>query len=64
MLDPWIIEEIRRREEEERRDERAPAVIELPMPELEPTLPSDGRPNRRPDEDTPRGIAIIDFSVM
>ena len=30
MLDPWIIEEIRRREEEERQDREQP-VLEIPM---------------------------------
>ena len=61
MLDPWIIEEIRRREEEERRDQRIPAVIELP--ELDPGAPSDGAKDINPEDETPRGIAIIDFRV-
>lgn len=35
MLDPWIIEQIRRREEEERRqrDELNRPVLELPIPD-------------------------------
>jgi hypothetical protein len=58
MLDPWIIEEIRRREEEERRDDRPqPSVIE--MPDVDPGSP----PSKKPEDETPRGIAIIDFRV-
>ena len=60
MLDPWIIEEIRRREEERRREEsRQPVVIEMPTPEHKP-----GSESVRPTEDDgPRGVTIIDFGV-
>jgi hypothetical protein len=56
MLDPWIIEEIRRREEEERnhRDERP--VLEIPL-EL-PVVPTG-----KPDDNEERGVVIVDFSV-
>jgi hypothetical protein len=43
MLDPWIIEEIRRREEEERQDRQRP-VVELPL-ETPPAYPvPQGKP--------------------
>jgi hypothetical protein len=60
MLDPWIIEEIRRREEERNREKaRESVVIDLPVPERKP-----GSESVRPtDEETPRGVTIIDFSV-
>jgi hypothetical protein len=58
MLDPWIIEEIRRREEE-RRNERQPARIEMPIHN-----PADKTDRVKPPEDeTPRGVVVIDFSV-
>jgi hypothetical protein len=57
MLDPWIIEEIRRREEEEQRREERP-VLELPLefPVIVPT----GKPAEDNEE---RGVVIVDFSV-
>jgi hypothetical protein len=62
MLDPWIIEEIRRREEN-RRNEGLPAILELPI--QMPTNREKTEGNRRPPEesDGERGIAIIDFAV-
>lgn len=60
MLDPWIIEEIRRREEESRRDERLPAVIEMPIHEPRPTSRDEGKPT---DGDVPRGVTVIDYSI-
>ena len=60
MLDPWIIEEIRRREEERKREQaRESVVIDLPVPERKP----GGESVRPTDEETPRGVTIIDFSV-
>ncbi|HKA89560.1 MAG TPA: hypothetical protein VKE22_17965 [Haliangiales bacterium] len=66
MLDPWIIEEIKRREEE--RDRREPAVIELPLhgpPDKEKRDESggDGRKPGTGEEDPPRGVVIIDYSI-
>ena len=60
MLDPWIIEEIRRREEDRNRDEaRQDVVIEMPVPDRRP-----GSESVRPtDDEVPRGVTIIDFSV-
>jgi hypothetical protein len=59
MLDAFIIEEIRKREQE--RDGQRPR-LELPIPE-----PSTHRQNERPDreeEDRPeRGVVIIDYSI-
>ena len=59
MLDPWIIEEIRRREEE-RREQSRRAIIEMPLPSPD----MEERPER-PDagSDIPRGVTVIDFSV-
>jgi hypothetical protein len=56
MLPPFIIDQIRRREEQERRHE-APA-IQLPLPS-----PSPGRREQRPPQsDEPqRGIVVIDL---
>jgi hypothetical protein len=55
MLEPWIIEEIRRREEERRRQERP--QLELPVPPMED---EDRGNERKPDEDkTERGVVII-----
>ena len=58
MLDPWIIEEIRRREEE-RKDNRLPAVVEIPL--QGPAPDPNERHQKRPDDSPPRGIEIIDF---
>jgi hypothetical protein len=59
MLDPWIIEEIRRREEEERQHREQP-VLEIPMDM--PVYPNQGiTPN--PPQGEERGVVIVDFSV-
>ncbi len=53
MLPPFIIEQIRQREEERRKDNRP--VLELPIDDLEP-----GRPGGRPHSGKPgRGRADI-----
>lgn len=51
MLDPWIIEEIRRRERQD--DNREQPVVELPLEDL----PLE--PEASPTEDD-RGVFIID----
>ncbi|MCG5056359.1 MAG: hypothetical protein KA712_25735 [Myxococcales bacterium] len=57
MLDPWIIEQIRRRESEERRRREQP-VLELPLPEPDPDAYE--RPVSWPGEPQPeRGVVII-----
>ncbi len=61
MLDPWIIEEIKRREQ--RKDEQPP-VIELPIrgPEGRDRDRDRSNPTDR-EEDPPRGVVIIDYGV-
>jgi hypothetical protein len=57
MLDPWIIEEILKKEEERRRDEQRNRV-ELPV---EPYR-EDDRPRVTPArEESERGVMIIDI---
>jgi len=57
MLDAFIIEEIRRREQD--RDDRRPR-LELPIHE-QPTQRQNDRSER--DEAPQRGVVIIDYSV-
>ena len=54
MLDPWIIEQIRRREEERKRDEER---VELPL-ERPQYRESEMKP---PPEEPERGVTIIDI---
>ena len=56
MLDAFIIEEIRRREEQ--REDRRPR-LELPLPEPTPHRQNDRR--EREDERPQRGVLIIDY---
>jgi hypothetical protein len=59
MLDPWIIEEILKKEEEQRR-ERERARIELPIER--PRHDLDDRPAVTPPrEESERGVMIIDI---
>lgn len=56
-LEPWIIEEIQKREREKRRREREEQP-QLPLPEPDP-----GPPPKRPDGDPDsgdRGVVIIE----
>ena len=53
MLPPFIIEQIRQREEEEARHE---AVLELPLPAPEPESAERTR-----DDEVERGVVIIDL---
>lgn len=55
MLPPFIIDQIRRREEDEKRRPQAP-VVELPLPQS----PGPREPKRRDDEPQ-RGVVIIDL---
>ena len=59
MLEPWIIDEIRRREEERRRGERP--QLELPLPEHEWRKENDfGDVQERQGDRAPeRGVVII-----
>nr|HEX4315497.1 hypothetical protein [Kofleriaceae bacterium] len=56
MLDPWIIEEILKREEELRREEER-GHAELPITPYR----EDDRPKVTPPEDKDRGVVIIDI---
>jgi hypothetical protein len=58
MLEPWIIDEIRRREEERRRGDRP--QLELPVPD--PYWPNDGDSggaHDQGDKAPERGVVII-----
>ena len=62
MLDPWIIEQIRRREEEERHRRHERPGVEIPE------YPISRREHDRYDDDreppqSDRGVVIIDFGV-
>ena len=57
MLDPWIIEEIRRREEEEREHREQP-VLEIPL-----EMPVYPNQVGTPAPDVERGVVIVDFRV-
>lgn len=63
MLEPWIIEQIRRREEEERRRNERPQ-LEVPARDDRWKHPSGEDEDRKKekDEDSDRGVVIIDFS--
>jgi hypothetical protein len=59
MLDPWIIEEILKKEEEKRREgERGHA--ELPV-DRRPLRDTGQRPTVTPKEESERGVVIIDI---
>ncbi len=58
MLDPWIIEEIRKREERNRRDERP--MLEIPLEEP-PHVEEDSVVGE--EEEIERGVVIVDFGV-
>lgn len=58
MLDPWIIEEIRRREQEEQQHREQP-VLEIPIDF--PVYPTQGVPSPAPSDE--RGVVIVDFRV-
>lgn len=60
MLDPWIIEEIRRREREERQRREERPGLEMPVM---PTRPSDSENHRSGDQGNDRGVVILDFSI-
>ncbi len=58
MLDPWIIEEILRREEERRRDTEHRIEMPLERPRHNHD-PSRANPPAAPRED--RGVVVIDI---
>lgn len=59
MLDPWIIEEIRRREREERQRREERPGLEMPVM---PTRPPESE-NRSGEQGNDRGVVILDFSI-
>ncbi len=64
MLDPWIIEEIRRREEEERQHREQRPAMEMPydeIPSYSPERDGMGEGGKKPGEE--RGVTIVDFTV-
>ncbi len=58
MLDPWIIEEIRRREEEERAERERGPQLEIPM-----EAPVHRRHDEEEKQDGNRGVVIVDFTI-
>ena len=62
MLDAYVIEEIKRRDRDQGRDERP--VVELPVPA--PSTPGPRGHGEDPGEDRDdrdRGVVIIDYSA-
>lgn len=59
MLPPFIIEQIRKREEEERRRDHRP-VLELPLPSAPASHSVPSRKGRE-EEEAERGVFIIDL---
>ena len=59
MLDPWIIEEIIKREREDRQDE-LPA-LEIPLDR--PDRPKKDNSSAHEDDEVERGVVIVDFRV-
>ena len=57
MLDPWIIEEIRRREDRDGREEQPVLEIPLERPEVEEDQ------TVQEDDEVERGVVIVDFRV-
>lgn len=57
MLDPWIIEEILKREEDKRRDQER-GRVELPVDRYDDNKQPSVTP---PREETERGVMIIDI---
>ena len=56
ILDPWVIEEIRKREEEDRNRQQSEIRIEIPAPQI-PI--GDQQDDDDPEKD--RGITKIDY---
>ncbi|NOY94173.1 MAG: hypothetical protein GXP55_23580 [Deltaproteobacteria bacterium] len=62
MLPPFIIDQIRRREEKERhRDDRP--VIELPLPIPGSRSVPGSRSEQRTEDESDRGVVIIDLGA-
>jgi hypothetical protein len=61
MLDPWIIEEIIRREREEQRRQDEQRRIELPLQNPPRYHDSDAQLPVPAPEDKDRGVTVIDI---
>jgi hypothetical protein len=59
MLDAYVIEEIKRRDREQRRDDRP--VIELPIPQPVSGPDHSDHDDDRDPGDRDRGVVIIDL---
>lgn len=59
MLDPWIIEEIRKREEEKRRERSERPRLEVPRDI--PVRPPEHEGRKEEEDEGPRGVIIIEF---
>ena len=57
MLDAFIIDRIRRRQQEHERGERAPLQIEVPTP------PPSDPPRSKPSETEDENGGLVDFSI-
>jgi hypothetical protein len=57
MLDPWIIDEILKREEDKRREQDN--RLELPLEQPRPTGPQPAIP--APPDEGERGVTVIDI---
>jgi hypothetical protein len=62
MLDPWIIEQIRKREDEERRHPQERPAVEMPE-YRRPPHEQDGHDENDRQPPSERGVVIIDFGV-
>jgi len=62
MLDVFIIEEIRRRERGQGRDERPAAELPLPPGDDQPPAADERETPDREKPEPDRGVVIIDFS--
>ena len=58
MLDPWIIDEIRRREQDRLREDEA--VEQLPC-EVPSVLPPESE--HRGEEGPARGVVVVDYTL-
>jgi hypothetical protein len=67
MLDPWIIEEIKRREQRSKIEEQPRVEIPIQGPERDRdrdrTRDRRGPAGHNEEEKPPRGVTIIDYGV-
>jgi hypothetical protein len=65
MLDPWIIEEIRRREKEHPKQEEDPMKLplEAPVYPLQQDNQTETGPPKPPESEEERGVVVVDFTT-